>query len=373
MKFIHIADLHLGKKFNDVNLLDDQIYLLNQIVDLSIKENIDAILIAGDIYDKSNPNSNAMVAFNDFLTALVNNGKKVFAISGNHDSDQRISYFSSLIKNVGVYVSEKFEGKTQVINLNDEFGKLNIHLLPFVRPSNVKRYYPDESIESYQDAIKIIIDNSSIDFSERNIILSHQFITGSETCDSEELAIGGLDNIDASVFDGFDYVALGHIHKAQKLLRDTLRYSGSLMKYSFSEINHKKTVCIIDVKEKGNINIKLVELKVLHDVREVKGTFTELMSKDYSEDYVKVVLIDEIVDPDARLSLSTVFPNMMSFSISNSKTNEEIIINENNRVDNKSINDLFIDFYSMQNNNVKPNEKHLELVNRVLQEIEEEE
>lgn len=373
MKFLHIGDLHLGKKFNDVNLLDDQIYVLNQIVDIANNESIDAVLIAGDIYDKSNPSSFAMTAFNDFLTKLVELNIKVFIISGNHDSDQRISYFSSLIKNVGVYVSEKFEGKTQKIELEDEYGKINIHLLPFVRPANVRKYYPDEKIDNYQDAIKLILENSNINYDERNVLVAHQFITGSITCDSEEMSIGGLDNIDASVFDGIDYVALGHIHKAQRLLRDSLRYSGSIMKYSFSEVNHKKTVCIVNIKNKNDLNIGLEPLSFLHDVREVKGSFKELMSMDYSEDYVKVVLNDEIVDPDARVTISTVFPNMMSFVVQNSKLNEEYLINNSENIKGKSINDLFIDFYSMQNNGVSPSEKHLELITRVLKEIKEEE
>ena len=373
MKFLHIGDLHLGKKLNDVNLLEDQIYVLNQIVEIAKDKHVDAVLIAGDIYDKSNPSSFAMSAFNDFLTSLVNLNIKVFIISGNHDSDQRISYFSNLIKNVGVYVSEKFEGKTQKIELEDDYGKLNIHLLPFVRPANVRKYYPDLKIDNYQDAIKIVLQHSNINYKERNILLAHQFITGSIACDSEEMSIGGLDNIDANVFEDIDYVALGHIHRAQKILRDTLRYSGSIMKYSFSEVNHKKSVCIIEMNEKDNINIDLIPLTFMHDVRELKGSFKELMSMDYSEDYIKIIITDEIVDPDARVTLSTVFPNMMSFVVQNSKVNEEYIVNGKENIEDKSISDLFVDFYSMQNNGVIPSEKHLELVTKVLNDIREEE
>ncbi len=238
MKLIHIADLHIGKRMNDISLLEDQKYALQQVVQVSADEKADAVLISGDVYDKAAPQSDAMALFDDFLTQLVSLGIKVFIISGNHDSDARISYFSSLIKHVGVYASEKFEGKLQQIALEDEYGEIVINLLPFIKPANVRGFYESKKITTYQDAVVAVLENSCVDAKKRNVLLCHQFITGAEVCDSEIFAVGGLDNINASVFDAFDYVALGHIHKPQRILRDTMRYSGSLLKYSFSEANN---------------------------------------------------------------------------------------------------------------------------------------
>lgn len=370
MKFIHLGDLHLGKRMNDVNLLEDQIYALNQIVDIAINEKVDAVLIAGDIYQKSSPQSEAMTAFNDFVCSLVKNNILVFAISGNHDSDQRISYFSSLIKQSGVYVSEKFTGVLQQISVEDEYGETVISLLPFIRPVNVKRCFPEDEIVSYNDAIKSVLKHSDIDKSKRNILLCHQFITGAELSDSEEISVGGVDNIDASVFDDFDYVALGHIHKPQKITRDTLRYSGSLLKYSFSEANHNKSIAVVKVCEKGNISIELKKLASLHDVREVEGTLDELVSMPYSEDYVRVIVHDEIVPPDARVSVSTVFPNMMKFAVQNSKTKTDIDVLAYDTIKDKSITEMFIDFFKLQNNDVSPSEEQLAVFEEVLKGLE---
>lgn len=311
MKFLHIADLHLGRRMGDISLLEDQEYVLKQIVEIAKDEKVEGILIAGDVYQKASPNAEAMTLFNDFVTSVVELGIKVFVISGNHDSDQRISYFSSLIKNAGVYVSEKFEGTLQQITMTDEYGEVVINLLPFIRPANVRKCYPEETIESYDDAIATVLNHSFIDKSKRNILVAHQFITGAQTCESEERVVGGIDNVDASLFDDFDYVALGHIHGAQKVGRDTMRYAGSPYMYSFSEINHKKSVTIVEVKEKGNVAIDIRPLKFIHQVRDVEGMLDEILNMPYSEDFVRVIVHDEITPPDSRISVGTVFPNMM--------------------------------------------------------------
>ena len=373
MEFIHLADLHLGKQFNGVSLLEDQkAVLFEQIVPMIEKENVDAVLIAGDVYQSSAPQAEAMEVFSKFLSEVVSLGKKVFIISGNHDSSQRISYFSSLIKQAGVYVSETFDGTLQSIDLSDEYGPLTIYMLPFVRTALVKKLLPDESISTCQDAVEAVLRQTEIDRSKRNILICHQFITGSETSDSEEFSVGGLDNIEASIFDDFDYVALGHIHKPQKVKRETLRYAGSPIKYSFSEANQNKCVTIVDVKEKGNIEISTLPIYQVHDVRKVEGYLDELLEGKYTEDYVWVTIHDENVPPDATITLRSVFPNMMNFSVVNSKTKTDFNISGGEDIEDKTILELFEDFYRMQNNDQEMSEKHKIEFKKVLEELEEE-
>jgi exonuclease SbcD len=365
MRFLHIADLHLGKQMNDVTLLPDQEYILSQIVSIAENERVDAVLIAGDVYQRSSPQAEAMALFDRFVSRLAEQGRQVFIISGNHDSAQRISYFSSLIKSSGVYVTEAFDGRLQSVALRDRDGGLVVWMLPFLRPSQVKRYLPEEKIVSYQDAAEAVLRQTPIDPKKRNILLCHQFITGCETSDSEERAVGGLDNIDASVFDGFDYVALGHIHKPQRVLRDTLRYAGSPLKYSFSEANHKKSAVVVDVEEKGEIRVRAVPLHPLRDVRLLDGTMAELMEMDYSEDYLWITVHDEPVPPDARVTLSTNFPNMMKFSVVNSKTKMDMDVLASQSMENKSVTELFSDFYRLQNNDQDLSEAHRRVIYRV--------
>lgn len=371
MRFIHIADLHIGKQLNDVSLLEDQEYILDQILDITESQKADAVLIAGDVYQRSSPQADAMALFDRFITRLTAAGKKVFIISGNHDSALRISYFSSLVRQAGVYISEQFDGTLQSVTLHDSDGELIVHLLPFLRPSTVRNRLPEEKILSYQDAVEVVLHNSPVDRKKRNILLCHQFITGSEISDSEERSVGGLENIDASVFDAFDYVALGHIHKPQQIGRKTLCYSGSPLCYSFSEVTHRKSVTVIDIREKGLINVTREPLYPLHAMRTVEGKMADLMRMDYSEDYVWVTLHDESVPPDARVTLSTVFPNMMKFSVVNSKTRYDLDVTARESMENKSVEELFCDFYRLQNNDQLPKEEHLKLLNKVLKEMEE--
>ncbi len=371
MRFLHLADLHLGKQLNDVSLLPDQEFILTQIVSMADSEGADAVLIAGDIYQRSSPQAEAMALFDAFVSQLAALGKKVFIISGNHDSALRISYFSSLIKASGVYVSEAFEGKMQSVTLRDRYGDIVVWLLPFLRPSRVKRVLPEEKITTYQDAVEAVLRQTPVDRRRRNILLCHQFITGSETSDSEELAVGGLDNIDASVFDAFDYVALGHIHKPQTVKRATLRYAGSPLKYSFSEAGHKKSAVIADIGEKGDINVHTLPLHPLRDLRVLEGTMDSLMGLPYSEDYLWITVHDEIVPPDARVTLSVNFPNMMKFSVSNSRTKYDMDVLASQSMENKSIQELFNDFYRLQNNDREPGEAHQRVIEKVLKELEE--
>lgn len=370
MKFLHLADLHLGKRLNDVSFLEDQVRLLCQVEEIARNEQADAVLIAGDVYQKASPQSEAMAAFDQFITRLKSMGLRVFVISGNHDSAQRISYFSSLLKQTGVYVSEAFDGRLQQVALQDGYGEIVVSLLPFLKPVQVRQFYPDEKIETYQDAMQTVLRHSPVDPAKRNVLVCHQFITGAEISDSEEKTLGGLDNIDASVFADFDYVALGHIHKPQKCTRETLRYAGSLMKYSFSEVNQKKSVTVVEMGEKGNVSVHTVPLNAPHDMRLVEGFLDEVMALPYSEDYVWVTLRDELPPPDARVTVSTVFPNMMKFSILNSKTKTDEDILAKEQMENKTIEELFSDFYRLQNNDQPPTSQHMRILRTLLKKLE---
>lgn len=372
MKFLHLSDLHLGKQMNDVSLLEDQeAMLMYQIVPIAKKEHVDAVLIAGDIYQRSTPQAEAVALFDRFVSELAAMGKKVFVISGNHDSAQRISYFSALVKPSGVYMTEAFEGQMQSVTLSDAYGELVIWMLPFLRPQQVKRFLPEEKIVTYQDAMQAVLRQTPIDKKKRNILMCHQFITGAATSDSEDRSIGGLEQIDAALFDAFDYVALGHIHRPQKIRRQTLRYAGSPLKYSFSEADFDKSVPVIDMQEKGYIDVHTVALKPLHDVRRVEGMLDELMNMPYSEDYVWATVRDENVPPDARVMLTGVFPNMLKFSIVNSKTKTDVDVMATQSMENKSIVELFADFYRLQNNDQSPSAAHMKELEKVLRELEE--
>ncbi len=369
MRFLHIADLHLGKQMNDLPLLPDQEAVLRQIVSIADGERADAVLIAGDVYQRSSPQAEAVALFDSFVSELARLGKKVFIVSGNHDSAPRISYFSSLIRSSGVYVTEAFEGALQSAVLQDQAGEIVVWMMPFLRPSQVKRKLPEEKINTYQEAVEAVLRQTPVDTAKRNILICHQFITGSETSESEERAVGGLDNIDASVFDAFDYVALGHIHKPQKILRDTLRYAGSPLKYSFSEAGHKKSVTLVDVREKGDISVRTVPLHPLRDVRLIEGDMDGLMAMDYSEDYLWVTVRDELPPPDARVTLSVNFPNMMKFSIVNSRTKCDLDVLAARSMENKTVPELFSDFYRLQNNDQPPDEARMRVLEKVLREL----
>lgn len=371
MRFLHLSDLHLGKQMNDLSLLPDQEAILQQILSIAKDEQVHAVLIAGDVYQRSTPQAEAMALFDRFVSTLVRMGKKVFVISGNHDSSMRISYFASLIKTAGVYVTEQFDGRLQKVTLQDGDGDVDVWMLPFLRPAQVKRFLPEEKITTYQDAVSAVIRQADIQPGRRNVLLAHQFITGSETSDSEEHMVGGLDQIDASVFDGFDYVALGHIHKAQKVKRDTLRYAGSPLKYSFSEAAHKKSVTLVDLQEKGCVDIRKLPLYPIHDVRTLEGSLAHLLSLPYSEDYVWITVTDELVPPDAKVTLSVNFPNMMKFSIVNSRTKQDINVLATEKMENKSPLELFSDFYRLQNNDQLPGDVHRRVLEKVIRELEE--
>ncbi len=367
MRLLHTADIHLGKKLGEIPLLRDQRVILSRIADIASQRSCDAVLIAGDIYQNTAPSADAMEAFGEFLSCLADRGIAVFAIAGNHDSDQRVAYMSRLVRDAGVFIADRFTGTLQKIPFSRNGEDVTFWLLPFIRPSDVRRYYPDREISSYNDAVRTVIEEASPDPDEINIVLAHQFITGASVSDSEEITVGGLDNVDSSVFERFDYAALGQLNRPQPAGRETVRYAGSPLKYSISEANDEKSVVIIET-EGRNVTAEKVPLQPVHDVRNVKGLLREIMDMPYSEDYVRVEINDEDVPPDARISVVSVFPNMVRFAVVNSKTSVETDVDFSGAPENRSPLDLFTDFYTAQNNDVAPDERRLAIMREVIEE-----
>lgn len=355
MKFIHLSDLHLGKRVNEFSMIEDQKYILTKIINIIDAEKPDGILIAGDVYDRSVPSEDAMQLWDEFLNKLAKRRIPVFAISGNHDSAIRFSDHNKLVETAGIHLSPVYNGMVEPFTLEDQDGKVNIYMLPFVKPVHVRQCFPEEKIESYTDACRVAIENMNVDVAERNILIAHQYVKGASKCESEEVVVGGLDEVDASVFEIFDYVALGHIHGKQTIGRDTLRYCGTPLKYSFSESKHKKSVTIVEIGKKGEIHIREELLIPKHDLRQIKGSFEELTDKqNYEgtevEDYLHITLTDEEDILDAIGKLRIIYPNIMKLSYDNTRTRENRTITEALDVEHQSPLELFEEFYEMQNN-----------------------
>ncbi|MEG1163949.1 MAG: exonuclease SbcCD subunit D [Anaerovoracaceae bacterium] len=359
MRLLHIADLHIGKRVNEFSMLEDQAYVLDQIQDMVKERKPDGILIAGDVYDKTQPSAEAVELLDDFLTKLSEKNCPIFMISGNHDSPERLGFGSRIMKKNGLHIAGVFDGKIQKEVLEDKYGKVNIYMLPFLKPAKVNQYY-EEQIETYEEAIRKVMETAEINKEERNILIAHQFITSGgqkpEQSDSETLSIGGLDNIDISAFDDFDYVALGHIHRPQKIGRDTIRYAGSPLKYSFSESKHHKSVTLLEITEE--INVELIPLVPCHDLREIKGPIEELLKigredKEFYLDYIHATLTDEGEIYDAIGQLRQVYPNLMAMDFDNSRTKQNVNLQGATvaGVAKKTPIELFGEFFQMQNNN----------------------
>ena len=355
MKFIHLSDLHLGKRVNEVSMTDDQAYILAQILEIIDAELPDAVVIAGDVYDKSVPSAEAVTLFDDFLCHLAERSLPVLIISGNHDSPERLAFGGRLMAGAGVHLSPVYDGKVSPVTLSDSHGPVHFWLLPFVKPAHVKRYFPDAGIESYTDAVRVAIENMGVDSTARNVLVTHQFITGSATCESEELSVGGTDNVDASVFDDFDYVALGHLHGPQNFGSNRVRYCGTPLKYSFSEAGHHKSVTVVELGEKGSLHLQTVPLNPLHDLREIRGTFAQLTDKSFYQntatgDYLHIILTDEEDVPEAVGRLRVIYPNLMKLSYDNTRTRCSQVIDKAEHVKSKSPLELFAELYALQNN-----------------------
>ncbi|MCR5671400.1 MAG: exonuclease SbcCD subunit D [Butyrivibrio sp.] len=355
MKLVHLSDLHLGKRVNEFSMIEDQKYILKEILTVIGKEQPDGVIVAGDVYDRSVPGEDAMMLWDDFLGTLALQHIPVFAISGNHDSAVRLSDHGRLVNAVGIYLSPVYNGECACHTLTDEHGPVNIYLLPFVKPAHVRAFFPDEEIKDYTDACRVCVEHMNVDPSARNILVAHQFVTGAVRCESEEIMVGGLDNVDASVFDVFDYVALGHIHGKQKIGRETVRYCGTPLKYSFSEKDHKKSITIVEMGEKGDVKISERLLTPRHDLREIRGSYNDIMNKENyegtdTEDYVHVVLTDEEDVIDAAAKIRTVYHNLMKLSYDNKRTASRTEITGAEDVEKKSPLELFEEFYEKQNN-----------------------
>lgn len=354
MKLVHLSDLHLGKRVNGFSMLEDQVYILNQILDIIDVEQPDAVLIAGDVYDKSVPSAEAVQVLDDFLCKLAQRQLQVFIISGNHDSPERIAFGARLMNVCGIHLSPVYNGKVAPIVLSDKWGALNIYMLPFIKPAHVHRWYEDEKIESYTDAMEVAIRQMHVDPVERNILITHQFVTGAERSESELISVGGSDNVDAAVFEPFDYVALGHIHGPQHIGRETIRYCGTPLKYSFSEAKHKKSVTVVELQAKSAVTVRTVPLMPQRDMREIRGTYMELTDrKNYintaKEDYLHITLTDEEDVPDAIGRLRAVYPNLMKLDYDNTRTRSGAVLTQAEAIDQKSPLELFAEFYEQQN------------------------
>lgn len=331
MKLIHTADLHIGKVVYGISLLSDQKYILNQIEKIIEKEQAEGLIIAGDIYDRTIPSAEAVSVMDDFLTNLIDKGKKIFIISGNHDSPERISFARRILEKKGLYIVGNYEKEVKKITLTDRYGNINFYLLPFAKTS-VINYINGEKRNSYSDSIKKIIEGIKISTSERNILIAHCFVTngnispkfsGSETA----FSVGGIDNVEADNFLKFDYVALGHIHSSQKINKEYIRYAGSPLKYSFSETFHKKSVVVIELLEKGIIELKEQVVTPLHDMRRIKGTLSNLLKQEIVNsanrmDYIEAILTDTkaLIEPMGKLRI--VYPNIMHMEIDKKDTKE---------------------------------------------------
>lgn len=376
MKFVHLSDLHLGKRVNGYSMIEDQKYILIKILNVIDEQKAEAVVIAGDVYDKPIPPTEAVQLFDDFLFRLVERNLQILVISGNHDSPERIAFGSRFMDKSGVHMSQVYNGKNDLVELKDKYGKVNFYMLPFVKPSNVRRFFEDEEINTYTDAVRVAVSHMNVNKKARNVIITHQFVTGAQRSESETIAVGGTDNVDSYVFDDFDYVALGHIHGPQNVGKNTVRYCGTPLKYSFSEISHKKSVTVVEMKEKGNVKVSTVELTPKLDMREIKGTYEELtFKKNYentnTEDYLHIILTDEEDVADAVAKLRCVYPNLMKLDYDNTRTRNSLALTQAEETEKKSDTELLSEFFEKQNG--KPlSDEQLEYAANLFEQIKEE-
>ena len=356
MKLIHLSDLHLGKRVNEFSMIEDQKYILNQILSIIDEEQPDGILLAGDLYDRPVPSAEAV---DSFLTRLAKRKIPVYAISGNHDSAERIAFGSHIMSSSGICMSPVYDGKTAKYCLMDNYGEVWIHLLPFIRPAVVRHVFAGEEgaeeIRTYQEAVQAAVEHMDLDTEKRNVLVAHQFVVGAMSCDSEEITVGGIDQIEGAVFRDFDYVALGHIHSPQNVGNDRIRYCGTPLKYSFSEAGQQKSVTVVELGEKGTLEVREIQLKPFRDMRKLKGTYMAITSlSNYqdtnTEDYVQITLTDEEDIVDGMQKLRTIYPNLMRLEYDNCRTRENQKVTGTETVEKKSELEYFEEFFELQNN-----------------------
>ena len=357
MKLFHLSDLHIGKRVNEFSMIEDQKYILKRILDLAEEEKPDGIILAGDIYDKQIPSAEAVQVFDEFITRLAGRAIPVFIISGNHDSAERLAFGGRLLNSRGIYLSPVYDGSVTKIPLKDQYGTVWIHLLPFIRPSTVRHVFENEAdlVTDVQTAAETVIRHMEIDLKDRNILVAHQFVTGASRCESEDVQVGGLDNIDAAVFTPFDYTALGHIHSPQNVGTDRVRYCGTPLKYSFSEVDQEKSITVVELEKKGTVRTSLLPLKPLRDMRKLRGTYLELTDRSFyrdmnREDYIQVTLTDVDDVPDGLQKLRVIYPNIMQLLYDNQRTKTTQEVDAAQAVEKKTEIELFYEFYELQNN-----------------------
>lgn len=356
MKIIHLSDLHLGKRLGEFSLAEDQAFILEQILEIINTEAPDAVIIAGDVYDKTVPPAEAVQLFSDFITDLARRKISCFIISGNHDSAERISFGSEIMSVGRVHLSPVYNGTVTPVSLEDEFGRVNFYMLPFVKPSAVRRCLDNEELQSYGEAVAAAVEKMDIDKKLRNVLITHQFVTGAELSESEDISAGGSESVPAEIFSDFDYTALGHIHRPQNIGSEKIRYCGTPLKYSFSEANQQKLVTVVTLGKKNSLDVKTVPLAPLHDMVELRGSYDELTDKaflekgNHGEDYVRIILTDEEDVPDALAKLRLRYHNLMRLDYDNKRTRQNALLPDPEEIEDKPPIELFSEFFELRNN-----------------------
>lgn len=377
MRFLHTSDLHLGLRLCERPMNEDIAHLLNEIVEIAKTENCAAVIVAGDIYDRSNPGAESVAIFDKFVTNLAGEGIATLAVSGNHDSPERVAYMSTLLRNMGVHFSPVYDGQVAPVILHDEYGAVNFWLLPFLRPSTIRAIFPEFEGDTYTDAVRFVVQQMNVDKAERNVLVTHQFVVDS-TRELDEL-VGGITAVDFDVFSAFDYTALGHLHSPHCVGNDLVRYSGSPLKCSFSEVDDQKTVELVEIGEAGELSVKQIPLHPIHEMRELYGLYDEVMSLQCrervdAEDYLRIVLTDDEDIPDVVAKLRTAYPNMLRLAYDNKRTREYRTVENTDRDDIDALlpEDVFAELYEIQNN-APPTDEEMTIVRKLLREIQSEE